>query len=369
MMKFQNRFFSYLTASLCAVGLAACGGGDGDGGKKGTKNGGDGPKRYDVKDSSVFPITAGKYTILGIKTDQGSLDRAQQQAEDTITNHPDIACMVGLWAYNAPRILNAVDQAGEVGKIKIVSFDEDAATLEGIAAESIHGTIAQQPYLFGYRSAELLAAIVRGQEVNKEGSDIIVPVIVVKKDDVANFKATVESILAGNGSHPEPLYEGYPATDEKVSAAFVTNSVNPFWDFSKHGFKLACEKYNIDGKFIEPADATVEQQNRMIEEQISVGVQAFAVSPIDAVGQSGFLKQVSDKAPLICQDSDSPESGRKFYLGTSNYLAGREAGKLIKEVIPDGGKVMLFVGKMEVLNAQERSQGVVDELLGLPIPE
>ena len=30
---------------------------------------------------------------------------------------------------------------------------------------------------------------------------------------------------------------------------------------------------------------------------------------------------------------------------------------------------MIFVGKLEVLNAQERSKGVIDELLGKPVPE
>lgn len=64
---------------------------------------------------------------------------------------------------------------------------------------------------------------------------------------------------------------------------------------------------------------------------------------------------------LICQDSDAPASQRRFYLGTSNYMAGRAAGKLIKQAPPKGGEVMLFVGKMEVLNAQERSQGIIDE--------
>jgi ribose transport system substrate-binding protein len=72
--------------------------------------------------------------------------------------------------------------------------------------------------------------------------------------------------------------------------------------------------------------------------------------------------------PVICQDSDAPASQRKFYLGTSNYMAGRAAGKLIKEALPEGGEVMLFVGRMEVLNAQERSQGIIDELGDKPVP-
>ena len=142
-----------------------------------------------------------------------------------------------------------------------------------------------------------------------------------------------------------------------------------FWDLAHEGFKLAGSKFNVETKFLAPAQSTVEEQNRMIEEQLVGGVEAFAVSPIAASGQTEFLNKVGAKVPLICQDSDAPQSKRLFYLGTSNYLAGREAGKMIKEVIPEGGKVMLFVGKMEVQNAQERSQGVVDELMGLPIPE
>lgn len=58
-----------------------------------------------------------------------------------------------------------------------------------------------------------------------------------------------------------------------------------------------------------------------------------------------------------------------FSSGTHNYLAGRAAGKLVKEAIPEGGDVMIFVGMMEQLNAQQRSAGVIDELLDKPIPE
>ena len=46
-----------------------------------------------------------------------------------------------------------------------------------------------------------------------------------------------------------------------------------------------------------------------------------------------------------------------------NYLAGRMCGELVKEAMPDGGSVMLFVGRLEQLNARQRQQGVIDELL------
>jgi len=37
--------------------------------------------------------------------------------------------------------------------------------------------------------------------------------------------------------------------------------------------------------------------------------------------------------------------------------------------VPNGGKIMVFVGKLEVLNARERSKGLIDELAGVPVPK
>ena len=48
--------------------------------------------------------------------------------------NPDVAGLVGLWSYNGPAILNAVKDAGKVGKVKIVSFDEEDETLTGVKA-------------------------------------------------------------------------------------------------------------------------------------------------------------------------------------------------------------------------------------------
>jgi ribose transport system substrate-binding protein len=67
---------------------------------------------------------------------------------------------------------------------------------------------------------------------------------------------------------------------------------------------------------------------------------------------------------VITQDSDAPNSDRTLYIGTDNVAAGREAGKLIKEALPNGGKIMLFVGKSDARNAAERAQGLRESLQG-----
>jgi ribose transport system substrate-binding protein len=52
------------------------------------------------------------------------------------------------------------------------------------------------------------------------------------------------------------------------------------------------------------------------------------------------------------------------YIGTDNVAAGRQAGELVKEALPDGGKIMVFVGVLDAANAQQRYQGLREALAG-----
>ena len=93
------------------------------------------------------------------------------------------------------------------------------------------------------------------------------------------------------------------------------------------------------------------------------GVDGIAISPIDTKNQVGLINEACAVTKVITHDSDAPQSKRLCFVGMDNYKAGRAAGKLVKEALPGGGKVTLFVGRLEQLNAQQRRQGVVDELL------
>src|SRR5262252_3732232 len=75
-----------------------------------------------------------------------------------------------------------------------------------------------------------------------------------------------------------------------------------------------------------------------------------------------MLNRAAQQALVVTQDSDAPNSNRVCYIGTDNVAAGRQAGQLIKEALPQGGKIMLFVGKLDARNAQERYQGIKEAL-------
>ena len=77
------------------------------------------------------------------------------------------------------------------------------------------------------------------------------------------------------------------------------------------------------------------------------GVSGMAIGPNDAENQAELINRACPAMNVICMDSDAPQTNRLCYVGTNNYLAGREAGKLIREVLPNGGKIMLFVGQID----------------------
>lgn len=145
--------------------------------------------------------------------------------------------------------------------------------------------------------------------------------------------------------------------------AFVTNGVADFWTIGKAGAEKAGEDLGVEVEVLMPAGGISEQKD-ILEDLITKGVDGVAVSPIDPVNQTGLLDEVAERTKLITHDSDAPDSKRLFYIGMDNYTAGRMCGQLVKEALPEGGEVMIFIGRMEQDNSKRRRQGVIDELMG-----
>ncbi|MCS7161231.1 MAG: hypothetical protein RMJ19_12235, partial [Gemmatales bacterium] len=58
----------------------------------------------------------GQYIVVGTFTDDAQQDKCKANAEAVLARHPDIRCLVGLWAYNPPALLQAVKEAGNSAK-------------------------------------------------------------------------------------------------------------------------------------------------------------------------------------------------------------------------------------------------------------
>ena len=103
--------------------------------------------------------------------------------------------MVGLFAYNPPHILEAVKGAEKIGKIKVIGFDEDNRTLEAIQKGDCHGTVVQNPYMYGYKSVEILSKLARGEkDVIPDSKFIDIPARMIRKDNVDEFWAELKKL-------------------------------------------------------------------------------------------------------------------------------------------------------------------------------
>lgn len=312
------------------------------------------------------PKTGVTWTVVDIRTDKGDHSRALQNAEDALSAHPDLVGMIGLWEYNPPQILTAVKSRKLEGKVKIVGFDENAETLRAISNGEIVGTIVQDPYQFGFRSVQYLAAKARGQAIEApEDGLIFIPTRSITRDTVEEFSAQARQMLEGNGSLPDGFDAAQYDTTKRVKLAFITNMQADFWDFAEQGSQLAGKQLNAEVKFIPPTEADkTAQQKREVEDLISKNFDGIALSVREPDGQVRMINNACEHLAVITVDSDAPDSKRLFYIGTDNVQAGREAGKLLAQACPQGGKVMIFVGSLTQANGHERAQGVIDELFG-----
>ena len=147
--------------------------------------------------------------------------------------------------------------------------------------------------------------------------------------------------------------------------AFVTNNSADFWTIARRGMEKAdAELPDVEAEFRITADGTAAEQQRIVDDLLTKGVDGIAISPVDPQNQTALLDAAARRTLVFTQDSDAPQTNRACYIGTDNVAAGRQAGQLIREAIPGGGSIMLFVGKLDARNAQERIQGIREALAG-----
>ena len=149
----------------------------------------------------------------------------------------------------------------------------------------------------------------------------------------------------------------------KPRIAYVTNGVAAFWTIAQTGVHHAGRDFDVDVSVHMPAEG-ISDQKRIVEDLLTVGVDGIAISPIDPANQIDLINEAARYAQVVTHDSDAPGTDRLCYIGMDNYQAGRLCGQLVKEALPEGGKIMILVGRLEQDNARRRRQGLLDEILG-----
>jgi ribose transport system substrate-binding protein len=139
-----------------------------------------------------------KIELVDVRGDDIDQTRAKSNVEDALVANPDITCMVGFYSYNTPRIYEALRDAGKLGSITVVGFDDDPITLGGVKEGTIAGTVVQQPFEWAYQGMKLMAAYVGGDKSGLPKDNLlIIPTKIIGKDDVDAYAANLKA-MAGN---------------------------------------------------------------------------------------------------------------------------------------------------------------------------
>ncbi len=139
-------------------------------------------------------IKGSKVELIDVRGDDIDQTRAKRNVEDALAANPDINCMVGFYSYNTPRIYEVLKEAGKLGSITVVGFDEDPITLGGVREGTVSATVVQQPYEWGYQGMKLMAKYLEGDKsVVPADKLIIIPTKVIDKANVDAFESELKA--------------------------------------------------------------------------------------------------------------------------------------------------------------------------------
>ena len=105
------------------------------------------------------------FTEIDRMSDEMDLSKARDNVRTALVNHPDLAALVGIWAYNAPAIAEVVQERRVRDRTTVVTFDAQAAAIEDMAAGRIDAMVVQNPFEMGVQTVRLLTAMQAGDAV------------------------------------------------------------------------------------------------------------------------------------------------------------------------------------------------------------
>jgi ribose transport system substrate-binding protein len=116
-----------------------------------------------------------------------------------------------------------------------------------------------------------------------------------------------------------------------------------------------------------PPDEDAQRQAQAIEALTGAGVAGIAVSCSEARTVTPAIdKAVRRGIPVICFDSDAPQSRRFAYYGTDDQQCGQRVMAELAKAMGQKGTIAILAGNQSAPNLQARVKGVKDELAKYP---
>lgn len=171
-------------------------------------------------------------------------------------------------------------------------------------------------------------------------------------------------VLVACGGDEEASQEAGASNEGGEVTVVLKTLSSPYWKFVEAGAKQAFEDHGIEGTVIGPSseDQVVEQVN-MLEDTLSRGTGALVLAASQPDTAIPVLEQYHEQdIPVLLIDTDIDWDKKTTFIGTENYEAGQEAGKLLAELLNEGDEIALIRGALGNPATDNRIDGAKDFL-------
>src|SRR6202789_2976232 len=141
---------------------------------------------------------------------------------------------------------------------------------------------------------------------------------------------------------------------------------NEFAPFMKAGVEKAAAADKVDAKFIGPVGANADGQISEIETLMGT-MDGLAISSVSNDALAPVIDRVLKAGiPVVTFNTDNPNSKRLAFAGQDLVQSGREAGKLMGNVLDGKGKVMITTIDAAAQWSLDREKGAREGLKAFP---
>lgn len=139
----------------------------------------------------------------------------------------------------------------------------------------------------------------------------------------------------------------------------------PYWLDAKMGLEDKGSLLGVKTDFRGPAGNDPNQQVKEFESVLARKPAGIIIAPASDALIPSINRAVESGIPVICVDTDAPNSKRYCYIGTDNYNAGYQTGQMLANAINGKGKVALLTIPGQS-NLETRIKGCKDALSKYP---
>lgn len=168
---------------------------------------------------------------------------------------------------------------------------------------------------------------------------------------IAAAMATMALVSCGKAPHQDEHY------------ILVTNNKTlPYWQEANAGFADAVRQlgFGVKAEMVGPDSFSPNDELTAFTQAVAARPSGILISPANArLFQDPINSAVQQGVPVICIDSDAPDSQRLMFIGTDNFRAGQQSGTRMAQALHGEGSVIIITVPGQY-NLDERMRGVKD---------